>query len=200
MLLVGDSSVGKSSLLTQYTDHKFAYSYISTIGVDFKIHHLKVDDKVIKLQIWDTAGQERFRTITSAYYKGAHGVMFVYDITDRETFENVKQWMREVDRYADPGIIRMLVGNKIDLSADRAVLVEEGQKLANEMSHLYSGNPILFMETSAKGNNNVDSAFSLIATALKQLRGMPRVATDIGNQRVITPGRPVLENNCCIVA
>jgi len=114
LLLIGDSGVGKSCLLLRFTDDTYNDSYISTIGVDFKIRTIEIEGKVIKLQIWDTAGQERFRTITSSYYRGAHGIIVVYDVTDQVTFNNVKQWMQEIQRYACDTVNRLLVGNKVD--------------------------------------------------------------------------------------
>mmetsp|Transcript_49208 Transcript_49208/g.71860 ORF Transcript_49208/g.71860 Transcript_49208/m.71860 type:complete len:109 (+) Transcript_49208:102-428(+) len=98
LLLIGDSGVGKSCLLLRFADDTYTESYISTIGVDFKIRTITQDSKTVKLQIWDTAGQERFRTITSSYYRGAHGIIVVYDVTDMESFNNVKQWLHEIDR------------------------------------------------------------------------------------------------------
>eukprot|EP01083_Nonionella_stella_P172877 594594_1 len=100
VVMVGDSGVGKSSLLKRFANRDFTGDYISTIGVDFEIKTLEIDGKTVKLQIWDTAGQERFRTITSSYYRGAHGIIIVYDITDKESFDNVRQWLFEIDRYA----------------------------------------------------------------------------------------------------
>merc|ERR1712083_1266763 len=121
LLLIGDSGVGKSCLLLRFADDIYTESYISTIGVDFKIRTVELDGKTIKLQIWDTAGQERFRTITSSYYRGAHGIIIVYDITDVESFNNVRQWLFEIDRFASEHVNKLLVGNKSDLDQKRCV-------------------------------------------------------------------------------
>ncbi|XP_058097650.1 ras-related protein RABD1 isoform X2 [Magnolia sinica] len=121
LLLIGDSSVGKSCLLLRFADDSYVDSYISTIGVDFKIRTVELDGKTIKLQIWDTAGQERFRTITSSYYRGAHGIIIVYDVTEMESFNNVKQWLSEIDRYATDSVCKLLVGNKCDLVENKVV-------------------------------------------------------------------------------
>jgi Ras-related protein Rab-1A len=121
LLIIGDSGVGKSCLLLRFADDTYTDSFISTIGVDFKIRTVELEGKIVKLQIWDTAGQERFRTITSSYYRGAHGIIVVYDVTDAESFENVKSWMAEIDRYASDGVSKLLVGNKSDLSGKRAI-------------------------------------------------------------------------------
>lgn len=123
VLLIGDSGVGKSCLLLRYVDDLYTESYISTIGVDFKIHTIEINGKVIKLQIWDTAGQERFRTITSAYYKGANAIMVCHDVTDHETLRNVEQWNHEIEKYAKQDVVRMLVATKKDLAPKRAVRV-----------------------------------------------------------------------------
>lgn len=113
--------MGKSCLLLRFSDDTYTDSFISTIGVDFKIRTVELDGKTVKLQIWDTAGQERFRTITSSYYRGAHGIIVVYDVTDKESFENVKSWMAEIERYASDGVSKLLVGNKSDMTEQRAV-------------------------------------------------------------------------------
>ncbi|KAJ1496446.1 P-loop containing nucleoside triphosphate hydrolase protein [Baffinella frigidus] len=160
LLLIGDSGVGKSCLLLRFADDTYTESYISTIGVDFKIRTLELDGKTIKLQIWDTAGQERFRTITSSYYRGAHGIIVVYDVTDQESFNNVKQWMNEIDRYANDKVNKMLVGNKCDLTSKRVVDTETAKEFADQLG-------IPFLETSAKNSHNVEQAFITMAAEIK---------------------------------
>jgi len=158
--LIGDSGVGKSCLLLRFADDSWTDSHISTIGVDFKIKTLNCDGKVIKLQIWDTAGQERFRTITSSYYRGAQGIILVFDCTDMESFNNVKQWLGEIDRYACENVNKLLVGNKVDLVAGRVVDKNVAQEFAESMS-------IPYVETSAKAATGVDEAFMKMARAIK---------------------------------
>eukprot|EP00602_Paraphysomonas_sp_CaronLab_P006958 CAMPEP_0185025170 /NCGR_PEP_ID=MMETSP1103-20130426/8235_1 /TAXON_ID=36769 /ORGANISM="Paraphysomonas bandaiensis, Strain Caron Lab Isolate" /LENGTH=202 /DNA_ID=CAMNT_0027558317 /DNA_START=67 /DNA_END=675 /DNA_ORIENTATION=+ len=160
LLLIGDSGVGKSCLLLRFADDTYTESYISTIGVDFKIRTVELDGKTIKLQIWDTAGQERFRTITSSYYRGAHGIIVVYDVTDAESFNNVKQWLHEIDRYASENVNKLLVGNKSDLTSKRAVTFDQGKEFADSLG-------IEFLETSAKNATNVEKAFMTMAAQIK---------------------------------
>jgi len=160
LLLIGDSGVGKSCLLLRFADNTYTDSYISTIGVDFKIRTLEIDGKTIKLQIWDTAGQERFRTITSSYYRGAHGIIVVYDVTDKVSFTNVKQWLGEIDRYACQSVNKMLVGNKADLVEKKLVSQEEAKEFADSIG-------ITFLETSAKSAHNVEEAFMLMTRQIK---------------------------------
>jgi len=160
ILLIGDSGVGKSCLLLRFADDSWTETHISTIGVDFKIKTLTIDGKTVKLQIWDTAGQERFRTITSSYYRGAQGIILVYDCTDRESFNNVKQWMGEIDRYACENVNKLLVGNKCDLQAEKTVDTNAAKEFADSYD-------IPFIETSAKTGNNVEKCFVQIATSIK---------------------------------
>jgi len=160
LLLIGDSGVGKSCLLLRFADHAYTESYISTIGVDFKIRTIDLDGKTIKLQIWDTAGQERFRTITSSYYRGAHGIIVVYDVTDMESFNNVNQWLNEIDRYAWKNVNKLLVGNKCDLVHKRVVDTEIAKAFAEKLE-------IPFLETSAKAATNVEKAFLTMAAEIK---------------------------------
>ena len=169
VIIIGDSGVGKSSLMSRFADDLYSESYISTIGVDFKIRTLTIDGKVIKMQIWDTAGQERFRTITSSYYRGSHGVMVVYDITDAESFESVKNmWLSEIAKSAGDDVCKFLVGNKCDLTGRRAVARETAEAFAEELG-------IHFFETSAKTSTNVDDAFRAMASGAMERRGQQQL-------------------------
>ncbi|CAM9688331.1 unnamed protein product [Ectocarpus sp. 4 AP-2014] len=160
LLIIGDSGVGKSCLLLRYSDDQFSGSYISTIGIDFKIKTVFLMGKKAKLQIWDTAGQERFRNITSAYYRGSMGIMLVYDVTDVKSFKNVGNWMRQIELNAAPDVNVTLVGNKSDMAEEeRMVSFEQGQRLAAE-----HGDHVRFFETSARSNVNVTEAFEGLAT------------------------------------
>ncbi|KAL2214164.1 small GTP-binding protein [Sarocladium strictum] len=164
LLLIGDSGVGKSCLLLRFADDTYTESYISTIGVDFKIRTIELDGKTVKLQIWDTAGQERFRTITSSYYRGAHGICVVYDVTDMDSFNNVKQWLQEIDRYATEGVNKLLVGNKSDMSDKKVVEYTVAKEFADSLG-------IPFLETSAKNASNVEQAFLTMARQIKERMG-----------------------------
>ncbi|KAJ8917324.1 hypothetical protein NQ315_002346 [Exocentrus adspersus] len=154
LLIIGDSGVGKSSLLLRFSDNTFTGSYITTIGVDFKIKTVNVNGQKVKLQIWDTAGQERFRTITSTYYRGTHGVIVVYDVTNGESFANVKRWLHEIEQNCDL-VDKVLVGNKNDTPERKVVLTEDAQRFASTMN-------IQLFETSAKDNINVEEMFMAI--------------------------------------
>jgi Ras-related protein Rab-1A len=192
LLLIGDSGVGKSCLLLRFADDTYTDSYISTIGVDFKIRTIELDGKTIKLQIWDTAGQERFRTITSSYYRGAHGIIVVYDITDQESFNNVKQWLQEIERYACDNVNKLLVGNKCDLSAKRAVVYETAKEYADQLG-------IPFLETSAKNATNVEQAFLTMAAEIKNRMGPaggPGGGSGPGVKITSTPVQPQ-KSGCC---
>jgi len=151
-IIIGPSGVGKSCLLLQFTDKRFHAEHDLTIGVEFGARMLTIDSKQIKLQIWDTAGQESFRSITRSYYRGAMGALLVFDITRRETFNHLKGWLAEVQEHSTKEMTIMLIGNKCDLEHKRAVTYEEGKKFAEE-------NGLIYMETSAKTDSNVDEAF-----------------------------------------
>ncbi|KAI3780426.1 hypothetical protein L2E82_10407 [Cichorium intybus] len=162
LVLIGDSGVGKSNLLSRFTRNEFNLETKSTIGVEFATRSLNVDGKVIKAQIWDTAGQERYRAITSAYYRGAVGALLVYDVTRRSTFENIERWLKELRDHTDPNIVVMLIGNKSDLRHLLAVTTDDGKTLA-EAESLY------FMETSALEATNVENAFSEVITQIYKI-------------------------------
>jgi len=155
ILLIGDSGCGKSMLLNRFVDNTFSDSFITTIGVDFKIKTIDLLGKKVKLQIWDTAGQERFRTITTAYYKGAQGIMVVFDLTNRDSYQNVMNWIQEIYKYGTENVVKLLVGNKCDLE-DRKVSFQEANMLANE-------NGLSYIETSSKVTKNIDEAFETIS-------------------------------------
>ncbi|KAK2460655.1 hypothetical protein APHAL10511_007125 [Amanita phalloides] len=157
VVLIGDSGVGKSNLLSRFTRNEFNLESKSTIGVEFATRSTNVDGKVIKAQIWDTAGQERYRAITSAYYRGAVGALLVYDIAKHATYVNVTRWLKELRDHADSNIVIMLVGNKSDLKHLRAVPTDEAKAFATE-------NGLSFIETSALDASNVESAFLNILT------------------------------------
>lgn len=193
LLLIGDSGVGKSCLLLRFADDTYTESYISTIGVDFVRSFVTAaltkenqNDRTrwkdceatnrkrhcmtcYTNRQWDTAGQERFRTITSSYYRGAHGIIVVYDVTDQDTFSNVKQWLQEIDRYATEGVNKLLVGNKSDMTEKKVV----EYTVAKEFS---DGLNIPFLETSAKSATNVEQAFLTMARQIKERMGNASVA------------------------
>lgn len=151
ILLVGDSGVGKSSLMQRFAEDFFPTSFFPTIGVDFKFKNIELNNLLIKLQIWDTAGQERFRAITTSYYRGAHGVALVYDISNKKSFEDIENWLEDVRKYAKENIVTLLIGNKSDLINQREVSFDDGKKLAG----LHG---MIFIETSAKEMTNVNKA------------------------------------------
>jgi len=143
LLLIGDSGVGKTCILFRFSEDAFNTTFISTIGIDFKIKTIELRGKKIKLQIWDTAGQERFHTITTSYYRGAMGIMLVYDITNAKSFDNIAKWLRNIDEHANEDVERMILGNKADMEDKRVVSKERGEGIAREHN-------ISFLETSAK--------------------------------------------------
>ncbi|KAG6334553.1 hypothetical protein ID866_4529, partial [Astraeus odoratus] len=214
-----------SCLLLRFADDTYTESYISTIGVDFKIRTIELEGKTVKLQIvrgiplflvfissrrrdWHItplsqlgpflerprhAGQERFRTITSSYYRGAHGIIVVYDVTDRDTFANVKQWLQEIDRYASEGVNKLLVGNKSDLTNKKMVEYSEAKEFADQLT-------IPFLETSAKNATNVEQAFLTMAKQIKDKMGATSTPAGGAKSSVVTPGQSVQQQqsgSCC---
>eukprot|EP01097_Dermamoeba_algensis_P005001 TRINITY_DN3186_c0_g1_i1.p1 TRINITY_DN3186_c0_g1~~TRINITY_DN3186_c0_g1_i1.p1 ORF type:complete len:209 (+),score=27.64 TRINITY_DN3186_c0_g1_i1:118-744(+) len=161
ILLIGDSGVGKSSILLRYTDDCFQEDQTCTIGVDFKVKTLDIRGKRINLTMWDTAGQEKFRSITTSYYRGTHGIVLVYDVNSRKSFEAINTWLSEVDLYAtNPDLIKLLIGNKVDQS-NREVTKEEGNNFAREKQ-------MLFMECSAKTKVGIQAAFDELVSKIME--------------------------------
>ncbi|XP_046960369.1 ras-related protein Rab-3 isoform X1 [Vanessa atalanta] len=152
LLIIGNSSVGKTSFLFRYADDSFTSAFVSTVGIDFKVKTVFRHDKRVKLQIWDTAGQERYRTITTAYYRGAMGFILMYDITNEESFNSVQDWVTQIKTYSWDNAQVILVGNKCDMEEERVVSQERGRQLAEQLG-------VEFYETSAKENINVKAVF-----------------------------------------
>ncbi|XVF23981.1 hypothetical protein REPUB_Repub13aG0086900 [Reevesia pubescens] len=170
IVLIGDSGVGKSNILSRFTRNEFCLESKSTIGVEFATRTLQVEGKTVKAQIWDTAGQERYRAITSAYYRGAVGALLVYDITKRQTFDNVLRWLRELRDNADSNIVIMMAGNKFDLNHLRAVSTEDAESLAEKEN-------MAFLETSALEAFNVEKAFQTVLLDIYHIISKKALAT-----------------------
>ncbi|CAA0836738.1 Ras-related protein RABA2b [Striga hermonthica] len=199
IVLIGDSGVGKSNILSRFTRNEFCLESKSTIGVEFATRTLQVEGKTVKAQIWDTAGQERYRAITSAYYRGAVGALVVYDITKRQTFENVQRWLRELRDHADSNIVIMLAGNKSDLNHLRVVAERDANLFAEKEG-------LSFLETSALEALNVEKAFQTILLDIyqiisrKALAAQEAVAPLPGQGTTIKVGDSANSNNkatCC---
>jgi len=186
IVLVGDSGVGKSNLLSRFTKGEFYEETKSTIGVEFAVKSVPVESKIIKAQIWDTAGQERYRAITSAYYRSAVGAMLVYDISKKESFDNIERWLTELRQHADSNIIIMLVGNKADLAHLREVTPERARQFCED-------NGLNLVETSAKDNTSVDFAFQKLITEIYSETVKNTLDTDAtgGNETIVGRGEKV---------
>ncbi|XP_048363305.1 ras-related protein Rab-2A [Sphaerodactylus townsendi] len=172
-IIIGDTGVGKSCLLLQFTDKRFQPVHDLTIGVEFGARMITIEGKQIKLQIWDTAGQESFRSITRSYYRGAAGALLVYDITRRDTFNHLTTWLEDARQHSNSNMVIMLIGNKSDLESRREVKKEEGEAFAQEHG-------LIFMETSAKTACNVEEAF--IDTAKEIFQKIQEGVFDINNE------------------
>lgn len=190
LLLIGDSGVGKTSILFRYSDDAFNTTFISTIGIDFKIKTIDLKGKKIKLQIWDTAGQERFHTITTSYYRGAMGIILVYDITNARSFDNIAKWLRNIDEHANEDVEKMIIGNKCDMESKRVISKERGEAIAEKHN-------IRFFETSAKDSTNVEKAFTELATAIlnKQMAGKEPIEPPDKMRISVQENRNI--RNCC---
>ena len=157
LMMIGDQAVGKTALLVRYAEGDFSDVLLPTIGIDFKIKTIELKGKVVKLQIWDTAGQERFRTITQAYYRGAMGILLIYDTTNTKSWSNVRNWVRNIEGNAPQTVNKLLIGNKSDLASLRQVSKQQGEQLAREYG-------MKFLETSARSGENVNEAFQMLAS------------------------------------
>ncbi|XP_019871186.1 ras-related protein Rab-8A-like [Aethina tumida] len=162
ILVLGDSNVGKTCIVHRFCDERYYDTYISTIGIDFKQKIVNLDGVPIKLQIWDTAGQERFRTLTTAYYRGAMGILLLYDVTNLESFNHITYWLQNIEENASPHVITVLAGNKCD-SSDRIVDTDSGQKIAEHFD-------LPFFEVSCKDNINIETSFMNLARKIRDKR------------------------------
>lgn len=186
ILTIGESAVGKTCILLRFTDNKFLINHITTIGIDFKSKVITSGNKTVKLKIWDTAGQERFRNITKQYYKGADGILLVYDITDRNSFEKVRDWMRQIqENTSKENIAIVLLGNKCDLE-ERQVSFDEGNNLAKEYN-------IMFLETSAYKDKNINESFENLTNLIIE----KRVPDQKKNPIIIPEPKTDKKSGCC---
>ena len=189
VLLIGDSGVGKSSLLRRYVDNEYDDCFTSTIGVDFRFRNVRLGEDVVRLQLWDTAGQERFRTITASYYRGAQALLLVYDVSSAESFAHLQRWHDESRRYADQPIA-FVIGNKADLSAERAVSPEEAERWAAEHQCQYC-------ECSAKADGQaVDRLFAELAAACVAAKPQ-RLARDSSEPVQLGAASAAQQRKCC---
>jgi len=190
LLMIGDSGVGKTCLLLRYANESFSPTFITTIGIDFKIKNIDIDGKRVKLQIWDTAGQERFRTITTSYFRGAQGIVLVYDVTDRRSFESIRNWISQIQQHADVHVNKILVGNKCDMMDEKVVSTEEGKKLAKEFG-------MDFWEASAKNDTNVEQSFLTIARGVKDRLIVDGSSGPANRGRVNLANQNKQKRSCC---
>jgi len=177
ILMLGDSAVGKTSIITRFTDRKYEPYYITTLGLDFrlKIIHSPTDpNKELKLQIWDTAGQERFKSLSRSYFRSAHAVVLVYAIDDKTSFDHVANWLDELTKHGDTKLVKILVGNKVDVEDKRFITTQEGQEIANKQD-------MFFEEASAKTGKNIDLIFELVVKELEKQTVKEKEKQDLHN-------------------
>ena len=189
VLLIGDSSVGKTSVLLRYVEDTFNHEFQTTIGVDFKISTFQLNGKIIKLQLWDTAGQDRFKNIVASYYRGAHGIVLAFDITNHASFQNINRWYDEAQNYLQKSVPKLLIGNKLDLSSQRAVRTEDAKELADRLG-------VEYIETSAKNSQNVKLAFETLSRSILNNVAAASGITITSKVTKINQSRPV-QTGCC---
>ena len=177
VLLLGNSNVGKSSLFLRFVDDIWNDTFVPTIGVDFKIKTFNIDEKKIKMQIWDTAGQERFKNIIASYYRGAHGILLIYDVTDKESFKNLSNWLIEIEKNASKNVLKVLIGNKTDLEEKRVITYNQGKEFADSYG-------LKYIETSAKKNMNVNEAFETLGRELMQASDDKKIGKPSHNKKI----------------
>ena len=185
LLILGDGKVGKTSILLRFTEDYFPTSHIQTLGIDFKLKVQEIEGKFYKFQVWDTAGQERFRKLTTAYYKNAKGIILVYDVTRRESFDMVTFWMTEIQKHSIDGVIKVLVGNQID-KTDRQITKNEGENKANELG-------VQYFETSAKSGFGIDKLFSFMALNTR----FEEDSNSVNPRKIISLKKNPEKKKCC---
>ena len=177
VLLLGNSNVGKSSLFLRFVDDIWNDTFVPTIGVDFKIKTFEIDNKKIKMQIWDTAGQERFKNIISSYYKGAHGILLLFDVTEKESFKNLSNWLIEIEKNASKNVLKVLIGNKTDLEDKRVITYNQGKEFADTYG-------LKYIETSAKKNMNVTEAFETLGREIMAANVEKKISKQGQNKKI----------------
>ncbi|KAJ3673413.1 hypothetical protein LUZ60_006787 [Juncus effusus] len=203
VVLVGDSAVGKSQILNRFARNEFVLDSKATIGVEFQTRTLVIQHKSVKAQIWDTAGQERYRAVTSAYYRGAVGALLVYDVTKPQTFDHIQRWLDELRSHADRNIVIMLVGNKTDLTDQRAVNADVATEFAQKEG-------LFYLETSALNSTNVETAFQTVLTEIFEIVSKRSLASEGNGSEKVLEGKKILvpgpaqvipsKNKCCSMA
>ena len=194
VLLLGNSNVGKSSLFLRFIDDIWNDTFVPTIGVDFKIKTFNIDNKKIKMQIWDTAGQERYKNIIASYYRGAHGILLIFDVTDKDSFKNLSNWLIEIEKNANKNVLKVLIGNKTDLEEKRVITYHQGKEFADNYG-------LKYIETSAKKNLNVNEAFETLGRELMAASDDKRITKTKPNKKIsvakaqdLTPEK---KKGCC---
>ena len=195
ILTIGESGVGKTCILLRYTDNKFIKHHLTTIGIDYKTKDVNINNKSIKLKIWDTAGQERFRNITQQYYKGADGIVLVFDLTDRNSFEKIREWVKQIQSYTQKeSIAIVLLGNKCD-AENKAVTSQEANEIANEYN-------MKFFETSAMNNINIEESFTQLSTQIMKIKEAKNASSEVAPNQTMqlkpsTNNETKKKKSCC---
>ena len=189
IMLIGDSTVGKTSLIRKYCENEFSETYITTVGIDFQIKYLDINNKKIKLQIWDTAGQERYQTVAKNYFNSSNGFIIVYDIAQRSTFDSVYNWVEQIKELAPSHIKIVIFGNKTDLNSNRVIKIKEGKELGEKFN-------FKFFETSAKTGQNLNEGFEyLVKEILGDIDPVKRSRKE--GKKLINKNQKDKKSSCC---